>query len=92
MSQLDAAIHEQQDYFERRFSTKGADVPLPPEYQSLPHLRWTCYAVSDGFRPDEFAEQYAWYKRRTYWTDHDADGEDWLVVQTGYIWVGRAAT
>ena len=95
LSQLDAAIHEQQAYFERHFSGEGAEVPLPPEYQSLPgaeQLRWTCHPVLDGFRPDEFAEQYDWYRRRTYWTDQDADGEDWIVVQTGYVWVGRAAS
>jgi len=95
LGQLDAAIHEQQAYFERRFQDEGMDIPLPPEYQSLPgaaQLRWTCYPVLDGLRPDEFTEQYAWYKKKPYWTDQDADGEEWIVVQTGYVWVGQAAT
>ncbi|MBJ6145420.1 hypothetical protein [Hymenobacter sp. BT559] len=95
LAQLDAATHEQQAYFERRFSGKGVDVPLPPEYQSLPgaaQLRWTCYPEVDVLEPAEFAEHVAWYKRKPHWTDQDATGKDCVLVQTGYVWVGRAAT
>jgi hypothetical protein len=95
LSQLDAAIQEQQAYFERRFGSEGIDMALPPEYQSLSgaaQLRWTCYAEVDVLGLDEFAEHYAWYKRKPYWTEQDANGEDCVLVQTGYVWVGRAAT
>jgi hypothetical protein len=95
LSQLDAAVHEQQAYFERRFGSEGLAIPLPPEYQSLPgaaHLHWTCYAEIDVLEPDEFAEHYSWYKKKPYWTDQDANGEDCVLVQTGHFWVGRAAT
>jgi hypothetical protein len=95
LAQLDAAIHEQQAYFERNFHNEGVDIPLPPEYQSLlgaAQLRWTCYPVLDGLRLDEFTEHYAWYKKKPYWTDQDATGEDCVLVQTGYVWVGQAAT
>jgi hypothetical protein len=95
LSQLDAATHEQQAYFERRFGDEGEDVPLPFEYQSLPgaaQLRWTCYAEVDVYGVDEFAEYYAWYKRKPYWSAQNSNGEDCVVVQTGYVWVGRVAT
>ena len=95
LSQLDAAIQEQQAYFERRFGYEGEDVPLPPEYQALPgadKLQWTAYPEVDVYGLDEFAEYYGWYKRKPHWQEQTTDGEDCVVVQTGYVWVGRAAT
>ena len=95
MSQLDAAIHEKQRYFESRFRLEGEAVPLPPEYLSLPgasQLSWKCYAEIDAFDPDEFAEHYAWFKKKPHWSAQTADGNDCVVVQTGYLWVGQMAT
>lgn len=91
LAQLDAATHEQQAYFERRFSGEGADVPLPPEYQSLPgadKLHWTAYAEADAFDFEEFAELGTWASRKPHWEAESNDGPC-MVVQTGWFWVGR---
>ncbi len=95
LSQLDVAIHEHQAYFEGHFRNEEGGVPLPPEFQSLPgaaQLRWACYAEVDAFSPAEFAEYHTLYKRKPYWSAQDSKGEDCVAVQTGYVWIGRAAT
>lgn len=95
LSQLDAAIDEQQAYFERRYGYEEENVPLPPEFRSLPgaaQLRWACHAVVDVYSPNEFAEHYSWYKKKPHWPAQTTNDEDCVVVQTGYVWVGRVPT
>ena len=92
LSQLDAAIREQQAYFERRFEDTGEGMALPLEYQSLPgagQLRWTCYAEGDVFGPDEFAELGSWALKKPHWETEDSNGSPVIFMQTGYKWVGR---
>lgn len=97
LSELDAAIQEEKAYYERRYRNEYEEKnrPLPPEFLSIPgaaQLRWACHAVVDVFDPEEFAEHYAWYKRKPHWAAKDTNGGECVVVQTGYVWVGRAPT
>jgi len=94
LSEIAAAIGRQKSYYESRF--QGAyPIPLPIEYQSLPgvsELIWTAHAEVDVFSPDEFAELGAWGTHHRHWSATTTDGDDCIVVQRGWIWVGRAAT
>jgi hypothetical protein len=94
LSEVAAAIGRQKSYYEGRFQ-EAHPIPLPTEYQSLPgvsELAWTAHAEMDVFSLDDFAELGAWGTRRRHWLATTTDGDDCIVVQRGWIWVGRVAT
>ncbi|MDJ0365401.1 hypothetical protein QMK33_09565 [Hymenobacter sp. H14-R3] len=94
LSQVVTAIEERRLYYAHCFK-EAQPIPLPIEYQDLPgvaDLTWTAHAEVDVFTPDEFAELGKWDSRRNHWRAKFTDGNDCLVVQVGWVWVGRVPT
>ncbi|MFD1467272.1 hypothetical protein ACFQ48_03470 [Hymenobacter caeli] len=94
LSKVTAAIERLKTVYEQRLP-EAQPVPLPIEYQSLPgvaDLIWTAHAEIDVLSPKEFAESGKWGSRRRHWSAVDDDGEECIVVQIGWIWVGRVPT
>jgi len=94
LSQVVAAIAERKLRYEHLFK-EAQPVALPAEYQELPgvsDLIWTAHAEVDVFTPDEFAELGKWGLRRNHWLAKTTDGDDCMVVQVGWVWVGRPKT
>ncbi len=95
LSQVIAAIGTRKPRYERRRFGPEQDIPLPSEYRDLPgvaDLIWTAHAEVDVFMPDEFAAFGRWGKRKPHWLASTTDGDDCVVVQTGWVWVGRVPT
>lgn len=93
-SQIVTAIEERILRYEHSFK-KAQPVPLPIEYQALPgmaDLIWTAHAEVDVFTPDEFAELGKWGSRRNHWQAKFTNDGDCIVVQVGWVWVGRVPT
>jgi hypothetical protein len=96
-SQLVTAIEERKAHYEQLFMHwAGARVhpsrELPPEYQALPgvlDLHWTSYPDVELLLPDEFAEQRAWVAKKPHWPGETVDGEPYIAVQVGWVWVGQ---
>lgn len=96
-SQVSAATNRMKIRYEEIFDEADAeaDMPLPIEYQSLPGvaaLRWTCHAELESFWPDEFVECGAWASSKPHWEYQTPDGETYVAVQVGWVWVGKAET
>jgi hypothetical protein len=94
LSQVVTAIERMQTVYERRFS-QAQPIPLPSEYHGLPgvsDLSWSAHAEVDVFTPDEFDELGKWGSHRNHWQARTTDGDDCIVVQVGWVWVGRVPT
>ncbi|OGX89760.1 hypothetical protein BEN49_08325 [Hymenobacter coccineus] len=92
-SQLVAGIDARQTRYEGLFD-RPVNVSFPSEYYSVPGvgaLHWTAYADGEPFWPDEFAELGPLLLQRAHWEAKSDDGKPFFVVQTGVVWVGRAA-
>ena len=94
LSMVAAAIERMKTSYEQRLP-EAQPVPLPIEYQGLPdvgNLSRTAHAEVDAFTPDEFAELDKWGSRRNHWLATTTAGDDCIVVQVGWVWVGRVPT
>jgi hypothetical protein len=90
-SQVVMAIEERQPYYEHFFG-EAQPIPLPSEYEDLPgvaDLTWSAHEEVDVFSPEEFAELGKWGARKRHWLAMTTDGEACVVMQTGWVWVGR---
>jgi hypothetical protein len=97
-SQLVAAVADRQAHYEELFGATGSfralparDLPL--EYRNVPGvqgLTWRRHADIAAFLPGDFAAQGAETKRRPHWDATTVDGEPYVAVQVGWVWVGRA--
>lgn len=94
LSQVVTAIEQMKTVYEQRLPV-AQPISLPVEYHGLPgvsDLSWTAHAEVDVFMPDEFAELGKWGSRRNHWVAKTTDGDDCVVVQSGWVWVGRVPT
>lgn len=96
-SQLVTAIGERKAHYEQLFAHwAGSRVQppqaLPPEYQVLPGvqgLHWTRYPEVELLLLDDFAEQSAWATKKPHWPGETLDGEPYMAVQVGWVWLGQ---
>ena len=93
-SQVVAGIAEKQVWYEQLFAevAETGAPPFPAEYQQLPgvaDLHWTAYAETTTCWPEDLLELDAWALKKPHWPGKTADGREVVVVQIGWIWVGR---
>ena len=99
-SQLVAALADRHAHYDGLFDEAGSfrALParrLPPEYQDVPgiaDLTWNRHADIAAYSPDDFAAQDAQTKQKPHWDATTVDGEAYIAVQIGWVWVGRATT
>jgi hypothetical protein len=97
-SQLVAAVADRQAHYEGLFGETGSfrALPardLPPEYRDVPgvgRLTWRRHADIAAFLPEDFAAQGTETKRRPHWDAATVDGQPYIAVQVGWVWVGQA--
>jgi hypothetical protein len=96
-SQLVTVIGARKAHYEQLFTHwAGGSAPpnqaLPPEYETLAgvqNLHWTRYPDVEPFLLDEFAQQRAWAMTKPHWPGKTVDGEPYVAVQVGWVWVGQ---
>ncbi|GAB2783046.1 hypothetical protein GCM10027175_21920 [Hymenobacter latericoloratus] len=92
-SQVVTAIQSQLDRYKHIFGEPSPDgPPLPAEYQKLPSadkLMWQTYPwciLVDSFDyPDGWP---AWALEKPHYLCEPEDNDAYLMVQTGWVWVG----
>jgi hypothetical protein len=92
-SEVVVAIEEKMDGYAERHG-EVLELPLPPEYQSLPgvdDLTWTAKEYVTAYTPKGFAEMGRWASRKPHWPTEGDDGEQLVLVQLGVVWVGQIA-
>ena len=95
-SQVVAGIGARTDYYRTTFGQPDPDgPPLPAEYRELPgadKLAWqTCswHTLVDSFDyPDGWP---AWALEKPHFLCQPEDNDEYLLMQTGWVWVGRLA-
>ncbi|QIL78362.1 hypothetical protein [Hymenobacter sp. HDW8] len=93
MSQLVAAVADQQPYYDGLFGV-AHERALPPEYRTLPGVQdlcWRAYAHVEALWPEDVATLGKRAVRKPQWREETADGQPYVVVQMGWIWVGQVA-
>ncbi|WBA42801.1 hypothetical protein [Hymenobacter canadensis] len=82
-------------YRDRLQEADPAGPPLPPEYRQLPganQLTWHAHPweiLVDSFDyPDGWP---AWALAKPHYLCQPEDNDEYLMVQTGWVWVGQAA-
>ncbi|WP_426491821.1 hypothetical protein [Hymenobacter sp. 102] len=95
-SQVVAGIDERTAYYETIFGQPAPNgPPLPAEYQQLPDadkLTWQTYPWEVGYDADDFPGGWPDSLRRYPHHEHTySDGRLFLIVQTGWVWVGQLA-
>jgi hypothetical protein len=93
-SQLVAGIEQQKGWYEAIVDEPG-DLPFPAAYQSLPgvaDLQWTAQRETTVIWPEDLSSTDSWALKKPHWEAVTAAGQPVIVVQIGWIWVGRAAT
>ncbi|TGE24582.1 hypothetical protein E5K00_05045 [Hymenobacter aquaticus] len=93
-SQVIAGLHERIAFYQTALGEPVADAPpLPPEYRELPAVRqlhWTAHPHEQWL--DSFDCPSGWparYLRRPHRFFTAEDGEEYLVVRMGWVWVGQ---
>lgn len=92
-SRLRVVIGEQRTRYGNDFPDPVNTLPLPQEYRDIAgvnDLEWTTHRQLYAYRMDDFEEQRAWLSRRSHWPYQGADGEQLVLVQHGWMWVGCA--
>ncbi|WP_035567922.1 hypothetical protein [Hymenobacter sp. IS2118] len=92
-SEVVVAVEKMINRYEGRFG-EVLELPLPPEYQSLPgiyDLRWTAKEYVMVYTPEDFAEMGKWASRKPHWPVEGSKGEPLIIVQLGVVWVGQLA-
>ena len=92
-SEVVVAIEEKTDRYAGRFG-EVVDLPLPPEYRSLPginDLRWIAKEYVTVYSLEDFIEMGKWASRKPHWPVEGSDGEPLVLVQLGVVWVGQVA-
>ncbi|PJJ60192.1 hypothetical protein [Hymenobacter chitinivorans] len=93
-SQVVAGIQERIPWYQDVFGPAVPDAPpLPPEYQQLPgadHLSWTTHAHEEWLDTFDYPNGWPAHELRRPHRFHTAeDGEQYLIVQIGWVWVGQ---
>ncbi|MCB2410160.1 hypothetical protein [Hymenobacter lucidus] len=87
------AIQEPNENFQQWLGEpKAAGPPLPPEYQELPgadRLIWTTHAWEVLHEDCDYPDGWPNYLLRFPHHDYQSEGRTFLVVQTGWAWVGQ---
>ncbi|QIX63254.1 hypothetical protein HER32_19575 [Hymenobacter sp. BT18] len=96
-SQVVAGVQERIRWYATGFGDAVPEgPPLPPEYQQLPgagQLSWRTHhweAMLDRF--DYPTSWPAWVLRKPHRPYQTPDGQEYLLVQTGWVWVGTLPT
>ncbi|MBC6699493.1 hypothetical protein [Hymenobacter sp. BT190] len=94
-SQVVVGIQKKIEWYSARFGDPDpAGPPLPPEYRALPGadtLTWQPYpweVLVDSF--DYPAGWPAWALEKPHYLCQPEDNDAYLLVQTGWVWVGQA--
>lgn len=96
-SQLVAAVADRQAHYENLFGEAGPFRPapareLPPEYRAVPGisgLRWKSHADIQALTLEDFADLGRWASSKPHWEGKTVDGEPYIAVQVGWVWVGQ---
>jgi hypothetical protein len=91
-----AGVLNKIEWYSSRFGEPAADgPPLPAEYRALPgaeKLTWQTYPweiLVDSFDyPDGWP---AWVLAKPHYLCQPEANDEYLMVQTGWVWVGQAA-
>lgn len=93
-SQLVAGIAEKREWYAQVFTEvpEAAAPPLPAEYRLVPRvvdLHWVAHAETTTIWPEDLLDADAWALKKPHWPGSTADGQEVIVVQVGWVWVGR---
>ncbi|UOQ70678.1 hypothetical protein [Hymenobacter cellulosilyticus] len=93
-SQVVAGTEERISYYQTWLAESAADgPPLPPEYQLLPgadRLSWTTHRQVEWLDAEDYPAGWpASARRRPHWFHTTPDGNEYLLIQTGWAWVGQ---
>ena len=96
-SQLVAAVADHHAHYSKLFSEEGSFRPLPrldlpPEYRDVPGIRdlaWRRHADIAAFLPEDYAAQDLKMRRKPHWNMTTAEGDLFIAVQIGWVWVGQ---
>lgn len=96
-SQVVAGIRERQSYYQNIFGAPDPAGPLlPPEYQLLPgaaQLTWHTHPWEIMLDTDDYPDTWpAWSLSKPHHFYTHTDGRNFMVVQTGWVWVGQAVS
>jgi hypothetical protein len=92
-SRLRVVVGEQRTRYGNDFPDPVDTLPLPQEYRDIAgvnDLEWTTHRQLYAYNMEEFEEQHAWLARRNHWHYKGDNGEPLILVQHGWMWVGRA--
>ena len=95
-SQVVAGIGERRTRYSGMFGDPDpAGPPLPPEYRLLSGseiLTWTTHPWYLGLDQLDYPTGWpAWTLHKPHYTHYFEGSGDYLMVQTGWVWVGQAA-
>lgn len=95
-SQVVTGIGIRADYYRTLFGEPASEVlPLPAEYQKVPgadKLTWQTHRWEVWYDADDFPAGWpASLLQHPHYEQQYSDGRLFLVVQTGWVWVGQLA-
>lgn len=93
-SQLVAGIEKQKFWYERIVDEPG-DLPFPTDYQTLPgvaDLQWSAHRETVAIWPEDLNGEDSWALKKPHWEAMTEADEPIILVQIGWIWVGRVPT
>lgn len=95
-SQVVAGIGTRADYYRTMFGAPAPEgLPLPAEYRELPganKLTWQTHRWEVWYDADDFPAGWpASLLQHPHYEHEYSDGRLFLIVQTGWVWVGQLA-
>lgn len=96
-SQLVAAVADRYAQYDKLFGEEApfravTPLALPSEYRGIPgiqDLEWRRYADIEALLPEDYAARGPATWRKPHWDATTVDGEPYIAVQVGWVWVGR---
>lgn len=92
-SEVVVAVENMMEHYAERHGDV-LDLPLPPEYQSLPgihDLQWTAKQYLTVYSPEEFTEMGRWGRNKPHWPAVNSNDKPLIIVQLGVVWIGQVA-
>ena len=96
-SQVVAGIRERREWYQNQFGASDpAGPPLPAAYRALSganELVWQAHPWEVWLDIFDYPEGWpTWTRRKPHYAYTHTDGSLYLVVQTGWVWVGQATS
>jgi len=91
-SRIQVAVNERRLRYENAF-VDAQDVPLPLEYLAVPGIKtldWRAYARLASYTPEDFKQAGPELANKPHELGKTAQGEPCIIVQFGWVWVGKA--